>query len=183
MLVLIGKSASGNDTIKEILVKKYGFHPIVTYTTRPMRKDEIADITYHYISNEEFLKKVEEGFFAEWKKYNTANGVWYYGSAKENYENAGENSVIILTPDGIRDIQKLGYDVTVIYLYVNIASTNKRLAVRGDKKEEIERRIKADLKDFKDAENLANRIIYNNLDDNIDNVVDSVLFHYRKASK
>lgn len=106
-----------------------------------------------------------------------------YGSAKENYENAGENSVIILTPDGIRDIQKLGYDVTVIYLYVNIASTNKRLAVRGDKKEEIERRIKADLKDFKDAENLANRIIYNNLDDNIDNVVDSVLFHYRKASK
>lgn len=57
------------------------------------------------------------------------------------------------------------------------------MAVRGDKKEEIERRIKADLKDFKDAENLADRIIYNNFDDNIDNVVDSVLFHYRKASK
>lgn len=76
MLVLIGKSASGKTEIAQILVKKYGFHPIVTYTTRPMRKDEIADITYHYISNEEFLKKVEEGFFAEWKKYNTANGVW-----------------------------------------------------------------------------------------------------------
>lgn len=183
MLVLMGRTASGKTLIQNKLVENNNFKRIITYTTRPMRSNEIADVTYHYISNEEFLKNVEEGFFAEWKKYNTTDGVWYYGSAKEDYENADENSVIILTPDGIRDIQKLGYDVTVIYLYVNIASTNKRLAARGDKKEEIERRIKADLKDFKDAENLANRIIYNNFDDNIDDIVDSVLFHYRRACK
>ena len=105
------------------------------------------------------------------------------GGAKEDYEKAGENSVIILTPDGIRDIQKLGYDITVIYLYSNISTINKRLAVRGDKKEEAERRIKTDISDFKDAESLANRIIYNNFDENIDDVVNSVLFHYRKAYK
>ena len=37
--------------------------------------------------------------------------------------------------------------------------------------------------DFKDAESLANRIVYNNFDENIDDVVNSVLFHYRKAYK
>lgn len=183
MLVLMGRTASGKTLVQNQLVENNGFKRIITYTTRPMRSNEIADVTYHYISNEEFLKKVEEGFFAEWKKYNTTDGVWYYGSAKEDYENADENSVIILTPDGIRDIQKLGYDVTVIYLYVNIASVNKRLAARGDKKEEAERRIKTDISDFKDAESLANRIVYNNFDENIDDVVNSVLFHYRKACK
>ena len=91
--------------------------------------------------------------------------------------------MIILTPDGIRYIQKLGYDVTVIYLYSNISTINKRLVARGDKKEEAERRIKTDISDFKDAESLANRIVYNNFDENIDDVVNSVLFHYRKAYK
>lgn len=130
-----------------------------------------------------FCRKSKIVFFAEWKKYTTADGIWYYGSAKEDYEKADENSVIILTPDGIRNIQKLGYDVTVIYLYSNISTINKRLAARGDKKEEAERRIKTDISDFKDAESLANRIVYNNFDENIDNVVNSVLFHYRKAYK
>lgn len=40
-----------------------------------------------------------------------------------------------------------------------------------------------DISDFKDAESLANRIVYNNFDENIDDVVNSVLFHYRKAYK
>lgn len=61
-LILIGKSASGKTTIRDILTMKHGFHSIVTYTTRPMRKGEISDVTYHYISNEEFLKKIDEDF-------------------------------------------------------------------------------------------------------------------------
>lgn len=183
MLILMGRTASGKTLVRDKLVKNHGFNSVVTYTTRPMRKDEIPDVTYHYISEEDFLQKIESSFFAEWKKYTTADGIWYYGSAKEDYEKADENSVIILTPDGIRDIQKLGYDVTVIYLYSNISTINKRLDARGDKKEETERRIKTDISDFKDAESLANRIVYNNFDENIDDVVNSVLFHYRKAYK
>lgn len=62
MLVLIGKAASGKDSVREILVKKHGFHSIVTYTTRPMREGEIQDITYHYISENDFLQKIESGF-------------------------------------------------------------------------------------------------------------------------
>lgn len=85
--------------------KNNGFNSVVTYTTRPIRKGEIPNVTYHYISEEDFLQKIESGFFAEWKKYITTEGIWYYGSAKEDYEKADENSVIILTPNGIRDIQ------------------------------------------------------------------------------
>ena len=110
MLILMGRTASGKTLVRDKLVKNNGFNSVVTYTTRPIRKGEIPNVTYHYISEEDFLQKIESGFFAEWKKYITTEGIWYYGSAKEDYEKADENSVIILTPNGIRDIQKLGYD-------------------------------------------------------------------------
>ena len=137
MLILMGRTASGKTLVRDKLVKNHGFNSVVTYTTRPIRKCEIPNVTYHYISEEDFLQKIESSFFAEWKKHITTEGTWYYGSAKEDCEKADENSVIILTPDGIRDIQKLGYDVTVIYLYSNISTINKRLDARGDKRKRL----------------------------------------------
>ena len=181
-LILIGKSASGKTTIRDILTMKHGFHSIVTYTTRPMRKGEISDVTYHYISNEEFLKKIDEDFFVEWEKYRVGESVWYYGTAKEDIKDADEKSVIILTPDGVRDILK--YDSikpVVIYLYSNIDTIKKRLFKRNDNNDKAENRIKRDVKDFKYADLLANKIVYNNDGTSINEVVDSVINQYRKV--
>lgn len=181
-LILIGKSASGKTTIRDILTMKHGFHSIVTYTTRPMRKGEISDVTYHYISNEEFLKKIDEDFFVEWEKYRVGESVWYYGTAKEDIKDADEKSVIILTPDGVRDILK--YDSiksVVIYLYSNIGTIRKRLSKRNDNKDKAEDRIKRDVKDFKYADLLANKIVYNNEGTSINEVVDNVIAQYRKV--
>ena len=178
-LILMGKGASGKDTVKDILVKKHGFHSIVTYTTRPMRKGEIPDITYHYIQENEFLQKIKSNFFAEWKKYTINGDIWYYGSAKEDLESTDEDTVVILTPDGIRDIRKNGIDATVIYLYSNLNTIRKRLKFRNDSNDAVEDRIQRDIKLFKDAESLADRIIYNNENTNINDLIDNVIFHYK----
>lgn len=175
MIVLMGKAASGKDSVKNILIKKHGFKSITTYTTRPMRKGEIPDITYHYISTEDFLDKINNNFFAEWKQYIVNNEIWYYGSAKEDLENADDNTVIILTPDGVRDIKKNGVKVTVVYLYANLSTIKKRLKVRNDKNDKANERIQRDLSDFKEAEELADRIVYNNYDKDIEEVVDKLL--------
>ena len=37
---IMGKTCSGKTRIVEELCKKYGYHKLVTYTTRPMRKAE-----------------------------------------------------------------------------------------------------------------------------------------------
>lgn len=183
MLVLMGKSASGKDTLRDILVKKHGFHSVVTYTSRPMRKGEIADVTYHYISKEEFLGKIKSGFFAEWKKYPVGDDVWYYGSAKEDLEKADEKSVIILTPDGVRDVKKNGIKGTVIYLYANLTTIRTRLKNRKDTNDKAEDRIERDLRDFKGAENLANKIVYNNTEDKLEDIVNNVLSYYKEVNK
>ena len=53
MIVLVGESASGKSSIERELVA-LGFNKIVTYTTRPMRKEDVDGETYHFITEEQF---------------------------------------------------------------------------------------------------------------------------------
>ena len=52
IIVLVGKTASGKTTVANELCKHHGYKRIVTYTTRPMRKNEVQDVDYHFISDE-----------------------------------------------------------------------------------------------------------------------------------
>ena len=61
IIVLAGKSASGKNFVAKKL-EEHGYETIVTYTTRSKRKGEKQDITYHFISDEEFNQKIDEGF-------------------------------------------------------------------------------------------------------------------------
>lgn len=182
-LILMGKGASGKDTVLNELVKNHSFKKIITYTTRPIRDGEIEDITYHYITNDDFLQKIEEGFFAEWKNFNVNDDEWYYGTSKEDLVNSDEKSVIILTPDGIRDVKKININCVVIYLYANLFTIRKRLKIRNDSNDEMENRILRDLNDFKNAEFLSDKVVYNNDEMNISNVTENVIKQYEKVVK
>lgn len=176
MLIICGKTASGKTSIVNKLISLHDFKQIVTYTTREMRKDEKQDITYHYISEKEFKHKIQEKFFAEWKSYNTEFGTWYYGSSLEDLNNAGDKSVIILTPEGYRDVRdKLKKKPVVIYIYANNATIKNRLLERKDNEKEADRRLKQDNEDFKGFENEVDKIIYNNNGVHIEDVANKIL--------
>ena len=163
--------------VKKLVEKDYS--RMVRYTTRPKRKGEQQDITYHFITIEEFNQKIEEGFFAEYQSYNTEFGVWYYGTSFEDLKNANDKSVIILEPQSYRDIKVEFSDknVTCIYIYANNSTIIKRLEKRGDNHNEAIRRMESDNEDFKGFENEVDRIVYNNDGTNIDEVV-SKIFEY-----
>lgn len=181
MIVIIGKTASGKDTLLNLLVSKYKFKKCITYTTRPKRFGEKQGKTYHFISDEEFKNKIENGFFAEWKAYNTEFGKWYYGSSVEDLENADDNTVIILTPDGYRDVMgKLKNKPKSIYIYANNTTIRERLVRRGDNQEEAKRRLEHDNADFKGVENEVDKIFYNNLDTNIYWLAEKIVYWIKK---
>ena len=165
LLVLMGKSCSGKDTIANELVNKYGYESFVSYTTRPMRDGEVQDQTYHFISEDEFINKINDGFFLEHRKYLSENGLWYYGTAKEDYEKDSK-MVSILPPDGVNTLISKGINPKVIYIYANQTTVKNRL---------LKRRIKADNVDFRGAEMLANLSIYNNEGKELSEVVNEVL--------
>lgn len=173
----MGKTASGKNLIRDKLVNNYGYKSIVTYTTRPMRPCEIQDVTYHFISDEDFYDKINSNFFAEWKVYQTINGEWYYGSAKQDYVKEG---VIILTPSGVKDIINSGIDTTIVLINSSENTIRKRLICRGDDVVEANRRIEADLQDFSNAEMLADIIVNNDYNTNIDEIVENIHKEYIK---
>ena len=91
MILLMGKTCSGKDTILNKIVK-LGYKKLVAYTTRPMRPGEVEGMNYRYVSTEDFLLKEANGFFAETTSYNVSIGdIWYYGSAIEDYDKDKEH--------------------------------------------------------------------------------------------
>ena len=183
IIVLLGKTSSGKDTVCNQLINK-GYKKLVTYTTRPMRPGEVQDKTYHFISKEEFETLISKGFFAEYTSYETVDGIWYYGSAIDDYE-SDSDSIIILNPSGYEQILKNlnKEDIISFYIYSNIKTIKNRLKKRGDKKEEAERRIQTDLADFKGLEDKVDHIIYNNDRNTIPEVVDKILSYLEEAHK
>ena len=176
MVTIIGKTCSGKNRIVNDLINNYGFNQIVTYTTRSPRNGEVNGETYHFVNTDDFMQKMKSGFFAEWKAYTTTEGVWYYGTAMEDLEKADDKTVVILTPDGYRDIKgKVNCKVVSIYLYANNATIKKRLMARGDDPKEAERRVLHDNEDFKGIENEVDRIVYNNESDTIEGAVQKIL--------
>lgn len=184
MVIIIGKTASGKDKTVSELITKHGFKKCITFTTRPMRLGEQQDVTYHFIDKSQFKRLVEQDFFAEWKTYDTVEGTWYYGTALKDLEKADDKTVIILTPDGYRDIiKKLSTKPKAIYLYANNSTIKERLISRGDDPSEAQRRLEHDNTDFKGIENEVDKIFYNNKGSNIDDVVNNILSWLEREGK
>lgn len=152
IIVLVGKTASGKTTVANELCKNHGYKRIITYTTRPMRVNEVQDVDYHFISDEEFNKMVENNEFTEYKRYNTAHGVWSYGSVITSEQELSDDCyVIILTPQGLRDLSKKISRYIAFYLNVGLKSQLERLKKRGDEEQQIIKRLKNDAKDFENV--------------------------------
>lgn len=175
MIIVTGKTGSGKSTIVKELMK-YGFHQIITTTSRPKREKEIQDVDYHFVSEDEFMNKVDQNYFAEYKAYDTGFGIWRYGLSKEDMENSTDKDIVILTPEGYKDVIRAypNLEHRLIYIFANNQTIKNRLSKRGDKKEEAERRLKQDYEDFKGVENLAHRIVYNNDSDELHNVIKKI---------
>ena len=83
LFYVIGKSATGKDTIFRELLEKadLGLKPLVLYTTRPMRAVEEQGVQYHF-TDEAGLRKLETvGKVIELRSYDTVYGVWKYFTA------------------------------------------------------------------------------------------------------
>lgn len=154
VLALMGESGSGKSTISDMLCQLYpkDFKRVITCTTRPPRDYEKDGIDYHFLTSDEFARKVLDGSMLEAQIFND----WHYGtpinSLSENVIN-----IAILTPEGVRIFQEYSnIDLLTIHL---IAPAKNRIVRMLDREaepniDEIFRRYNADLKDFSEA-NLA----------------------------
>lgn len=82
---LMGKSASGKDTIYSRLLQReeLNLKHVVPYTTRPIRSGETDGETYFFCTEEEALRMEQEGKIIELRAYHTVHGIWKYFTADD----------------------------------------------------------------------------------------------------
>lgn len=80
LIVLSGPSGSGKGTLcKSLIQRNSNVRCVVSATSRDCRGSEVAEVSYHYIGKEGFIKKIKECAFLEYAKvYGN-----YYGTLKE----------------------------------------------------------------------------------------------------
>lgn len=168
MICILGKSASGKNTIVDELIKKYNLKKIISYTSRNIQIGEKENFTYKYITKKDFIDKLNKGFFAEYKTCDVGYGSIYYGIAKEDLF-FSKDSVCILPPDrfkvlknNIKKSKKIKLDITSFYIECNETNRIKRLLNRGEKIDEILRKEKEEESNFKDIEFDVDFVIANN---------------------
>lgn len=153
-VIIAGESCSSKDSTINILCEKYGYHKMVSYTTRPPRKNEVNGYDYFFLdSNEEFEKLLSKGVLFEKTEYQTATDLWMYGlgieSVKEN-----ETNIVILNPHGIEQLKKIPMfkDSAIIYITAEVMERVKRYLNRDNiedyHKIELVDRLLRDDRDF-----------------------------------
>ena len=166
MVILSSPSGVGKTTITKKIQQKYNSFKIsVSHTTRPPRSNEVNGVDYHFVTNKQFEKLIEEDQFYEHAKiFNNQ-----YGTLKKNVDNGIHNNDIIFDIDwqGTKQLTKFkNLKLIKIYLIAeNKDELKKRLIKRNQNtSNEVEKRFKSfddDVKHWKDYDYV---IINKNLD-------------------
>lgn len=122
IFVLVGKSASGKDTIfKKVIEKVEEVRPIVYSTTRPQRANEIHGREYFFV-DEKVIEAAElSGTLIEKRVYNTVKGLWTYATILDKQFIKNDYGIIVLPPKGLNSfIEYFGEEIIVpIFIHVD----------------------------------------------------------------
>lgn len=94
LIVFTAPSGAGKTTIVRHLLKTFDFLDFsISATTRERRKNEEDGVHYHFISEKDFRKKVEEGAFAEYEEVYAGQ---LYGTLKSEIERIWSNNNVVV---------------------------------------------------------------------------------------
>lgn len=193
IIVLLGASGSGKSTIENELTTKHGYEKIVPYTTRAKREDEIDGKDYHFVSYETFTKMMDDDSFATCEKYSQER---YYGILEDDYfDSFADNKVVVLTPNGIKELLNDYYyysnrNIYTVYVNANLGTRMKRYIDRYgtenfnyDDKNEICARVERDFGMFMGMENMVDLVVENNEGANISDIAKRIISCIKEKKK
>ncbi len=172
IFVISGPSGCGKNSVYDGLVlKSDNIAQTVSVTTRAPREGEIDGKDYYFVSEEEFLKRVDAGDFIEYVNY----GKNYYGTLKSeviNLCNLGKNVILVIEVNGAFNIKKAFPDSESIFIIPpSIEELRNRIVSRGQNTDdEINTRLSIAAEEMK----LKDRYDYCVINDNLDDCIDEV---------
>lgn len=106
LFLLVGKSASGKDTLMNMLLSDFKeMKPLVSHTTRPMRTGEKDGETYHFVDDLTFEEMLNNDEFLETTSYTieSENKIYRYGLSKKEVMDT-PYAMTIVNPYGLNNL-------------------------------------------------------------------------------
>ncbi len=136
LAVISGFSGVGKGTVVKRLVEEYPYQLSISATTRGMREGEVDGKSYHFISKEEFERRIREDDFFEYAQYVGE----YYGTPKSfvlNELKKGNDVILEIESEGAFKVKKQLPEAMLIFMLPpSMAELKKRLVGRGTETEE-----------------------------------------------
>ena len=160
---LLGKSATGKDTLyKAILKRRPKLRTVTMYTTRPIREGETDGVEYFFTDREELERQLASGKVIESRTYQTIAGSWtYYTVDDGQFDVADDESCLMIgTLESYEKMCAYFEAGKMVPVYIEVPDGIRLLrAVKREENQkkpnyrEVCRRYLADEKDFSE-ENL-----------------------------
>lgn len=158
IFALLGYMGVGKDTIlKQVLKDMDDVKPIISTTTRPMRKGETEGVEYYFIDDTEFFRRGTD--FVEQRIYHTKvkeNGVekdatWRYGIERMELEK-DDYLIVIVDSVGYKELKDYVGNGRIVPIFISAPQEElkARALARGDLEAEVDRRLKDDYERFMD---------------------------------
>ena len=164
LIIFSAPSGSGKTTIvRHLLEKDLNLEFSISACSRPMRKGEVHGRDYYFLSQEDFLRKIEDGEFVEWEEVYKDH---FYGTLRSEVErirNQGKNVIFDIDVQGGLNLKKnFGAEALAVFVMPpSVEELEKRLKKRSaDDPEKIQLRMLKAESELKYAR-LFDRIIYN----------------------
>lgn len=168
VLVLSGPSGAGKSSLINKISDAIGeYYFSISTTTRPMREGEVEGVHYHFVSEEEFKKDIEDDNFLE---YAVVHGNYYGTSLKPVKEALHQGKLVLFDIDvqGNASVNnRLGDITTSVFITTpSLSELETRLHKRStDSKEVIENRIKMAKREIQRITEYDHLIINDDLDE------------------
>ncbi|MEA2483945.1 MAG: guanylate kinase [Thermoleophilaceae bacterium] len=140
VLVITGPSGVGKGTLIRLLLARFPRMALsVSATTRKPRPGEVDGVDYHFLSPEEFQRRIDAGEFLEWAEY-AGNR---YGTLRSELERDAHPLVLEIEVQGARQVRERVRAATSVFIAPpSDEALRTRLVGRGsDGAEQIERRL------------------------------------------
>lgn len=176
VIVISSPSGAGKSSIvKALLERDNNLWLSVSTTTRAIRPGEKEGVNYNFVDKEEFIKKIDEGYFLEYTNY-AGN---YYGTPKkfikEKIEH-GTDVILEIEIEGAANIKKLIPEAIFIFILPpSLKVLLKRLKNRNtDSNEKIIERFHQTYKELNEITKY-NYVVVNDVLEDAINKVESII--------
>lgn len=177
LIIISGTTCAGKGTIvKELISRNPNLYLSISYTSRPIRSNEVNGKDYFFITQEEFENKIAKEEFLEYAQVHYG---CYYGTPKKEISeklDAGYDVILEIEVDGAKQIKNLFPETILIFIMApSMEIIKERIKKRNtENPEQIIKRFKRAYQEINEV-NKYNYVVINDVLEDAVKKVEAIL--------